>query len=310
MVDQEPESDEWSRWLLHVRHGGDPTFERVLRDELEPYADRVLDGARLGPGMTLADIGSGEGLVAFRAIERVGSSLQVILTDISEPMLRHAQASAVERGVQQQCSFVACGADNLVGLQSGSADAVTTRAVLAYVADKAGALREFSRVLKPGGRISIAEPIFQDDAFVACALKNSLDTPQADNLDAMRPLLHRWKAAQFPDTLEKVAASPITNYSERTLFELARTCGFGHIHMELHVDMSPSKIQSWTVFLETSPHPWAPPLAKILAEQFTAAERETFEKAMRPLVETGQALSVIRTAYLNAVKPVARGQAS
>ena len=70
MNDLKPEFDEWSRWLLHVRHGGDPALERAIRQELELFADRVLDGTRLEPGMTLADIGSGTGLVAFREIGR------------------------------------------------------------------------------------------------------------------------------------------------------------------------------------------------------------------------------------------------
>jgi ubiquinone/menaquinone biosynthesis C-methylase UbiE len=302
MENHSPPSDEWSRWLLHVRHGGDPALQRANREELESLANRVLDGARLEPGMTLADIGSGEGLVAFRAIERVGPALRVILTDVSAPMLRHAQALATERGIQGQCSFVECAADNLAGLQGASVDAVTTRAVLAYVADKAAALREFRRVLKPGGRLSLAEPIFQDDAFVACALKKQVDAPEQGNPDPLRPLLHRWKAAQFPDTLEKVSASPLTNYSERTLFDLARASGFEQVHVQLHMDLAPSKLQTWEVFLETSPHPWAPPLSKILAEQFTAAERALFEQSMRPLVESGRASSVARTAYLHAVK--------
>jgi arsenite methyltransferase len=179
MENHEPQSDEWSRWLLHVRHGGDPELERAIRAELEAFADRVLDGARLEPGMTLADIGSG---------------------------------------------------------------------------------------------------------------------------DPLRPLLHRWKAAQFPDTLEKMSASPLTNYSERTLFDLARASGFERIHAELHMDLSPSRMQTWEVFLETSPHPWAPPLSKILADQFTAAERALFEQSMRPMVESGRASSVVRTAFLQAVK--------
>jgi arsenite methyltransferase len=299
-----PDSDDWSRWLLDVRHGGDPTFRQALRTELEAYADRVLDGAKLKTDMTLADIGTGEGLIAFHAIDRVGPSLRVVLTDISAPMLRHAEALASARGVRQQCSFVECAADKLTGIPDASIDAVTTRAVLAYVANKEIALREFHRILKPGGCISLAEPIMQDDAFSACALKRMIDERGPESAgDPFLPLLHQWKSAQFPDTPEKIAASPIANFSERTLFESIRVAGFMRIHLELHIDLLPSTIPSWSVFLESSPHPWAPPLSTILADLFTPEERQTFEKTMRPLVESGLALTTSRTAYFNAVKP-------
>ena len=297
------ESDEWSRWLLQLRHAGDPVFEQTLRADLKSYADRVLDAARVEAGMTLADVGAGEGLIAFRAIERTGPSLQVILTDISIPMLRHAEALANELGVQHQCRFVECAADKLIKIPDASVDVVTTRAALAYVPDKKAALHEFYRVLKPGGRISLCEPIFQDDAFAACALRTMVDAQRADPPDRFLPLLHRWKAAQFPDTHEKIAASPIANFSERTLFDMSRACGFAQIHLELHIDLCVSKITSWQVLLGASPHPWAPPLRDILAEQFTQQEQELFEQVLRPLVESGQATTIIRTAFLSAMKP-------
>jgi cyclopropane fatty-acyl-phospholipid synthase-like methyltransferase len=69
------------------------------------HADRVLDGGELKSDMTLADIGTAEGLVAFRAIDRVGPSLHVVLTDISATMLRHAERLASERGVRRQCTL-------------------------------------------------------------------------------------------------------------------------------------------------------------------------------------------------------------
>jgi len=298
----QPSSDTWSRWLLQLRNGGDPSFETTLRVEVEAYADRVLDGAKLQAGMTLADIGTGDGLVAFRAISRAGRSLHVILADISAPLLHRAKMLATEKGVLDQCSFVECSADRLSGIAAGSIDAITTRAVLAYVADKKAAIGEFHRVLKPGGRISLAEPILQDEAYVACTLKNMVETPSSQPRDPFLPLLHRWKAAQFPDTLAKLAVSPIANYSERTLFETIRQCGFTNIHLELHMDLRPSIIPSWKVFIESSPHPWAPTLSAILAQSFTPEERQVFENTMRPLVESGQALGVGRTAFLTAVK--------
>lgn len=274
-----------------------------MRGSMERYADRVLDHARLSPRMLLVDVGTGDGLVAFRAIGRIGTTLRVQMTDISERMLRHAEQRALELGVRRQCTFLHCGADRLEGIADETADVVTTRAVLAYVSDKKRALREFLRVLKPGGRISLAEPIFQDDAFSTRALKSLLERRPAEALHPLMPLLHRWKTAQFPDTEEKIRKSPIANYSERDLIRIAQAVGFGELHLELHIDVIRSPIPSWEAFLKSSPHPLAPPLSLILAEQFSAEERQLFEAIMRPVVEDPRTVATDRIAYLTARKP-------
>lgn len=303
MTSIEPvQSDMWSEWLLHRRHADDADYDLATRSMVDRYADRVLDGARLASGMTLVDVGSGEGLVAFRAIERVGPSLGVILTDISGPMLRYAESIAIQRDVRQQCSFLQCSVDKLDDIGDASVDAVTTRSVLAYVLDKPAAIREIHRVLKPGGRISIAEPIFQDEAFSTRALKQLVDAQEPSSADKFLPLLHRWKAAQFPDTEEKAANSPIANYSERDLLNFLHGAGFGEIHLELHIDVFPTVVKSWDAFIGSSPHPLAPSLSVIFAEQFTSEEQQLFEKVMRPTVEAGQAITIDRMAYLSATK--------
>jgi arsenite methyltransferase len=299
-----PQQDVWSEWLLQRRHASDPLFDQAVRQATERYADRVLDLAQLAPGMAMADVGTGDGLVAFRAIERIGPTLRVQMTDVSEPLLRHAEQLAIERGVREQCSFLRCSADSLQGMGAGTMDVVTTRAVLAYVADKAAALREFLRVLRPGGRISLAEPILQDDALMTRALKNLIETRRPDSLPRFMPLLHRWKAAQYPDTEEKMRDSAIANYSERDLIRMAGASGFDELHLELHIDVIPSIIPSWQAFLESSPHPLAPPLSLILAEQFSAEERQLFEAVMRPEVESRRTMVTERIAYLAARKPI------
>jgi ubiquinone/menaquinone biosynthesis C-methylase UbiE len=281
----EPLSDVWSEWLLHHRHADDPTYDRIFRGAIGRYVDRVLDGARLEAGMTLVDVGAGDGIVAFRAIERIGPSLRVILTDISAPMLQHAERLSIQRGVRDRCTFLQCSAEHLGDIGDASVDAVTTRAALAYVADKSAALREFRRVLRPGGRLSIAEPVFQDDAFAARALRMLLDTRPPDSPDRFMPLLHRWKSAQYPDTEEKIRHTPFANYSERDLIRFVQETGFAEIHLELHIDVAPNLVPSWDVFLRTTPHPLAPSLSVILAEQFSAEERQLFEQVLRPQVE-------------------------
>ena len=98
-------TDVWSEWLLHRRHADDPAYAQVVQAAVERYADRVLDGAQLAAGMTLVDVGAGEGLLAFRALDRVGPSLRVILTDLSAPMLRYAESMALRRNVRRSAVF-------------------------------------------------------------------------------------------------------------------------------------------------------------------------------------------------------------
>lgn len=295
-------SDVWSNWLLHDRSGGDSKRETALRAELRRYVDRILDAAEVGPGATLVDLGTGTGEVAFRAIDRVGPSLRVLLTDISTPLLEHTRALAEKRGVSDQCTFLRCSAERLDAIQDASADVVTARAVLAYVADKRGAFREACRVLKPGGRLSIAEPLMREDGLYAIAMRRAVESC-AERPDPALALIHRWKAAQFPDTVEGVAENAITNYSERDLVRLAEECGFVDIHMELHVDVRRAAPVSWQTFIHSSPHPLAPTLAAIMSDRFTAQESELLETTLRATVERGTGTATDRVVYLNARKP-------
>ena len=295
--------DVWSDWLLARRHADDAAYRRQLQADLERYRNRVLDGARLAPGMTLADIGSGDGLIAFGAIARLGPALQVILVDVSEPLLRHAEAEATARGIRAQCTFLHASAEKLAGLADASVDALATRASLAYVADKRAALREFARVLKPGGQLSLAEPIVQDGAFETCGLSKLIAAqPTRPDIDYLR-LLHRWQATQFPDTEEGVFHNPLTNFSERDLYGLLCATGFTDTHLELHIDTRPCPTTSWDAFTAVALHPWAPTLQEVLTEQFSPQERQLFERILRPRIESGQYLLTDRIAYLTATKP-------
>jgi arsenite methyltransferase len=300
---RDPQSDVWEEWLRHLRHADDPQYGEFVRAIVEGYADRVLDGARLAPGMTMVDIGTGEGLVAFRAIDRVGPSLRVVLTDISAPLLRHADREAERRGVQGQCTFIECPADRLDGIADASADALTIRSALAYVADKRAALREFFRVLRPGGRISLAEPVLMDDAFAAQALRMQVESLGPEPADRFLPLLQRWRSAQYPDSEEARTRNPLMNYSERDLLNFVNGSGFADIHLELHIDVTPSPVTSWDTFIGVAPYPGAPTLRAILADRFSAEEQRLLEMAMRPAVEAGTTISTERMVYVSASKP-------
>ncbi len=152
-------SDAWSRWLLDKRFGGDADYAKNYLKVLEQVRDAVLDGAKLAAGAVLLDVGAGDGLVAFGALERVGATGRVIFADVSGPLLDQARTLAKEKVVIDRRDFILASAEDLRPIPMASVDAVTTRSVLIYVADKAAAFREFHRVLRPGGRVSLFEPI-------------------------------------------------------------------------------------------------------------------------------------------------------
>lgn len=134
-------------------------------------------------------------------------------------------------------------------------------------------------------------------------MRKRLEDDQFDPKGSILPLLHRWHAAQFPDTNELIQSTPITNYTERDLLQLAQTIGFRDLHLELHISVTNSYRKSWEVFLDSSPHPLAPSLRTIFNESFNTEERQQFEAVVRPLVESSELPEIDRMAYLTAIKP-------
>ena len=210
--------DEWAEWLLHRKHGGDPQLLRRQLDFLGPVRDQVLDNAAIAPGETLLDVGAGDGLIAFGALERVGPTGRVIFDDISQDLLDRARSLAATAGVLDRCEFIRASADDLSALEDTSVDAVTTRSVLIYVGPKAKAIAEFHRVLKPGGRLSVYEPINR--------FAHRRTWQQGFFGIDVRPVADVWaKVRALYDRLQP-ESDPMLDFDERDLFELAEAAGF------------------------------------------------------------------------------------
>ncbi len=291
-----PAADCWSRWLEHGRDGGDAALQARVAAKTAGFAEKVLSFIP-SPPADMLDIGSGQGLMAWAALAR-WPGLRVTLTDISSALLFQAEMEASRRGFASQCRFLRADAETLLGVADTSQDLVSSRSALAYVADKSAAFRAAYRVLKPGGMLSIAEPLFRDEALSVCALRAN-----AHAANPLVVLLHKWKSAQFPDTLEALNMTPVTNYSERDLLGFAKQAGFRDLHLELHIEERHAPPRSWETFCTISPHPLAPSLAEILASRFSMEEREMFEAVIRPGIEHGQHCTTSRMVYLHAHKP-------
>ena len=298
-----PSTDPWSEWLLKRRDGGDPEYARLVNQQVNRMRDRVLDGAGPLSGMVLVDVGVGDGLIVFGAFARAGTSLHAVLVDPSEPLLSRAKQRAVELGVSESCKFLQASAEQLNGIADEFADVLTTRSVLVYVADKAAAALEFYRALKPGGRLSIAEPIYRDEAVHLAAFSNLLKSQPEINLPASIRHLQRCRAAQLPSTVEDIERSPLTNFSERDLIAHFQKAGFIEIHLELHIDIRKEAAMSWDTFIDIAPRPGTPTLREIFPSHLNAAEQLELEKGLRPMVEGGLLSTRNTMTYLTASKP-------
>ena len=288
------DGDIWSRWLLHRRDADDPEVQKRAMQLLRPARDTVLDNARLQESDILLDVGCGDGLIAFGALERTSTG-QVIFCDISADLLDYVRAVATDLDVIARCSFVNASAEDLSPLPDGSVSVVTTRSVLIYVADKAAAFREFYRVLESGGRISIFEPI------------NSFGYPPPDNKFAgydVAPVVHlaRKVKAVFLQA-QPDQNNPMLDFDERDLIRFARDAGFQKIHLRLDVRIfSQHKMPNWETFLNQAPNPLAPTLKEAISESLTPSEARDFLTHLRTAVEQQRGLRKGAAAYLWAGK--------
>jgi ubiquinone/menaquinone biosynthesis C-methylase UbiE len=296
------QSDVWSEWLLRRRNGNDPVEESAIRRKVERFRDRVLDGAGPLAGKVLLDVGAGDGLIAFGAFERAGPPMKAILADVSESLLRCAEKRATELGVRQACTFLNTSAELLDGVADASVDVVTTRAVLAYVENKAAAARQFHRVLRPGGRVSIAEPIDRDEAVHLAAFSDFLRSAAPGALSAITLLQHRCRTALLPSTPEEIQQNPLTNFSERDLITFFQNAGFVEIHLELHIDVMRQAAVPWDTYIDIARRPTSPTLREVFATHLSGEEQRQLENVLRPLVESGRHRNRECTAYLTASK--------
>ena len=288
--------DRWHRWLLDVRFGGDPEArQQDLVEFLYPVRDNVLDKAGLRPSDTVLDVGTGDGLIAFGALERLGPEGHVIFSDISQDLLDHCREAAAAEGVLDRCRFVLAPADQLSAVPASSVDVVTTRSVLIYVKDKAGALREFYRVLGPGGRISLFEPIN--------VLMSACDPGRFYGYDTSPVRALAAKVSALYESIQPRGEDPMVDFDERDLLRHVEQAGFPRLGLELQVTVKNAlRPVPWERFLRMSGNPLIPPVGEALDRTLSPEEITAFTGYLRPLVESGTGQERSATAYLTATK--------
>lgn len=296
----EPVRDCWAQWVLHRQHGGRHAGKHTSDSELlRSLRDQVLRNAGISEGETLLDVGAGDGLIAFGALDLLGENGRVIFSDVSQNLLDHSRRLAEERGVLDSCRFLRAPATDLCGLGDASVDVVTTRSVLIYVKDKLRAFEEFHRVLKPGGRLSIFEPI------------NSFRRPEPPHLflgyDVTPVQKLAGKVRAVYERIQPMDTDPMLDFDERDLFDLVEDVGFDAVHLDYRASIAPGDpfgdgVPSWEAFVASAGNPKIPTLEEAMAEALTPEEIERFTVHLRPLVEGARRRLPDAVAYLWAVK--------
>jgi arsenite methyltransferase len=141
----------------------EPELSRVPDSTVDSFAGvaNPFSLGRIEPGLTVLDLGCGAGTDLLIAAQMVGPSGRVIGIDMTPSMLERAARSAADMGLDN-VEFHE-GLIESVPVEDGSIDVIISNGVIDLVPDKDAVFAEIDRVLRPGGRLQVADVVIHNE---------------------------------------------------------------------------------------------------------------------------------------------------
>jgi arsenite methyltransferase len=148
-------------WALDLGYPQD-LLARVPEASCESFAGvaNPFSMGPLQPGEDVLDVGSGAGMDTLVAAQMVGRSGSVTGIDMTPEMVAKARGSVAEMGLEN-VTIVEGSAEHLP-FDDASFDVVISNGVIDLIPDKDAVFSEITRVLRPGGRIQLADVTIQN----------------------------------------------------------------------------------------------------------------------------------------------------
>lgn len=281
----------WTEWLKKNRFAGQtPEMIEQTTKWLEAVRDVVLVFAEIKPYETVIDIGTGTGLLAFKALEMQECKGKVIFSDKFQDCLddckRILDASGVTSGYEMLLS--PC---EQISLPDNSVDKALMRSVLVHIVHKQPAISEIYRVLKPGGKLCAFEPIIRSNTryweiLDPVYIEKYEDFKRAENEMMENPL------------------DSLCNFDDKTIKTNLEIAGFSIPDVKLQEVRSnyivqPNMVKEW---FNNPPSPDQPSTKERFLKYF---DEETVEKFMADVSSylTGREINLKTNAlFINATK--------
>ena len=281
----------WTQWLIESRFAFlTPEMKQQTLNWLQVVRDNVLFRADIKQGETVLDIGTGTGLLGFKALEILNGTGMMIFSDKFQDCLDNCQEFLNSQGITQGYKMLQSAAEELK-LPDESVDKAMCRSVLVHIVDKQPALNEIYRVLKKGGRFCCFEPIIRSNT----RYWELTDPKNIRNFEA------------FKNAENEFMTNPkdsLCNFDENSIAANIEAAGFSDGTVDCDVipstyTASAEMVDKWFV---TPPSPDRPTMKERFLQYFDAETVENYVADVKKDLD-GKVISVsTRSLYVNVIK--------